>query len=298
MVSPSPPNSRRAFLHGALSLASLTVCSRLIAACGGAGADAPMTAEEALRILPTNGLPDHETGQFPNSGCPFPIRAVPRVYKVARNPEVAAALTPLDYWEFGLAINGVPFDPTGPSFRGDDTSGWLFDDVNPVAASHLGLDAQLAHLQPNGAYHYHALAPTLRDRARGKVMQLGWAADGFPIYGPTGYTDPRDPSSPLITLRSGYRLKGGRRPAGGPGGMHDGVFVEDYVWDERQGDLDQANGRFGATPEFPNGTYHYVLTDTFPYIPRFYRGTPHASFAHPHGPGLEGTPPALRDYRG
>ena len=40
------------------------------------------------------------------------------------------------------------------------------------------------------------------------------------------------------------------------------------------GDLDETNGRFGATPEFPNGTYHYVLTDAFPFIPRAWRGTP------------------------
>jgi len=50
------------------------------------------------------------------------------------------------------------------------------------------------------------------------------------------------------------------------------------------GDLDEANGRFGVTPEFPQGTYHYVLTDDFPFIPRQFKGTPDSSFFR-HGPG-------------
>lgn len=44
------------------------------------------------------------------------------------------------------------------------------------------------------------------------------------------------------------------------------------------GDLDEANGRFGVTPEFPQGTYHYVLTENFPFIPRQFKGTPDSSF--------------------
>ena len=44
------------------------------------------------------------------------------------------------------------------------------------------------------------------------------------------------------------------------------------------GDLDACNGRTGPTPEFPGGTYHYVLTETFPFIPRLWHGTPDPSF--------------------
>jgi len=38
--------------------------------------------------------------------------------------------------------------------------------------------------------------------------------------------------------------------------------------------LDECNGHFGATPEFPNGSYHYHTTDVRPYIPDCYMGTP------------------------
>jgi hypothetical protein len=38
--------------------------------------------------------------------------------------------------------------------------------------------------------------------------------------------------------------------------------------------LDECNGRFTVTPEFPNGTYAYFLTRDWPVIPRAFRGKP------------------------
>jgi glutamate synthase (ferredoxin) len=46
-----------------------------------------------------------------------------------------------------------------------------------------------------------------------------------------------------------------------------------------------ASGRFGVTPEFPEGTYHYVLTEQYPLIPRQFAGTPDASFERRGPPG-------------
>ena len=40
-----------------------------------------------------------------------------------------------------------------------------------------------------------------------------------------------------------------------------GFFVEDYVFTNK-GDLDQHNGRFCVTPDFPNGVYAYFTTVT------------------------------------
>jgi hypothetical protein len=39
-----------------------------------------------------------------------------------------------------------------------------------------------------------------------------------------------------------------------------GSFVEDYIYLNGAGDLDQYNGRFCVTPEFPKGTYAYFVT--------------------------------------
>jgi len=87
---------------------------------------------------------------------------------------------------------------------------------------------------------------------------IGWAYDGNPIYGPYGYSDPEDIDSTIRRLVSGYTLNSSKvldRPSNIP----DGFFVEDYEFTD-DGDLDNKNGRFAKTAEFPNGVYAYVAT--------------------------------------
>ena len=157
----------------------------------------------------------------------------------------------------------------------------------------LGLDAHKAHVQPNGAYHYHGLGLGLLARRKpGAMTQVGWAADGYPIYLPWAHEDSQDPQSPLVEVRPSYRLIAGARAGGdeGPGGRHDGTYVQDYEFAPGSGDLDQHNGRASVTPEFPRGTYCYFLTDAFPFVPRSFRGTPDASFQQRRGAGRRGPP--------
>jgi len=118
------------------------------------------------------------------------------------------------------------------------------------------------------------------------MLLIGYAADGFPIYAEYGHTKADDASSPLKKLRPSYNLKKGNRPKGddGPGGKYDGTFVQDYEFAKGGGDLDECNGRTGVTPEYSDGTYYYVVTDSFPFIPRFFRGTPDSSFERRMGP--------------
>src|SRR5215213_1492786 len=99
-----------------------------------------------------------------------------------------------------------------------------------------------------------------------RMTLVGWAADGYPIYAGFGYAVADDPKSPLKKLRPSYRLKSGTRPGGaeGPGGKYDGAFTADFEFVDELGDLDEFNGRTGVTPEFGEGTYYYVLTDSFP----------------------------------
>jgi hypothetical protein len=85
---------------------------------------------------------------------------------------------------------------------------------------------------------------------------IGWAYDGNPIYGPYGYSDPESIDSPIKLLQSGYVLSSiENRPAG----FDFGFFVEDHIFNG-SGDLDEYNGRFCKTPEFPEGTYAYFST--------------------------------------
>ncbi|MFT5425635.1 MAG: hypothetical protein ACI9ZT_000567 [Gammaproteobacteria bacterium] len=143
----------------------------------------------------------------------------------------------------------------------------------------LGLDKNNAHVQPNGAYHYHSIPLGIVERFdyRNQPVLLGYAADGFPIYRPYGYSNPVDRDSALIELHSGHRIKKGTRPDG-PGGRYDGTYTRDYEYVNGLGDLDQCNGRTGVTPEYPNGTYHYIITNQFPFIPRCWMGSGDSSF--------------------
>jgi len=87
-------------------------------------------------------------------------------------------------------------------------------------------------------------------------------------------------SAPLALYTFGYTTSGiGIRTV--QDGYVIGDLVQDYIWDSGIGTLDAYNGRFSVTPEYPNGTYAYFLTEdgsgipTYPYAigPRFY-GTP------------------------
>ena len=125
---------------------------------------------------------------------------------------------------------------------------------------------------------------------------LGWSFDGYPIYGPYGFNDPTSSASPVRRIRSGFRLRSITARTSLPDwalGHHAGVsaqltatqygpaisdtfpigrYVEDYEFIAGIGDLDQYNGRFTVTPEFPAGTYAYFVTidenglPAFPYI--------------------------------
>ena len=101
---------------------------------------------------------------------------------------------------------------------------------------------------------------------------IGWAFDGNPIYGPFGYSDPTNQGSPIQRMLSSYSLLTNvvynaiSNPVpsrvDGPSlaEFPSGYFVEDYEYIFDQGDLDQYNGRFCKTPDFPLGTYAYFTT--------------------------------------
>ena len=85
---------------------------------------------------------------------------------------------------------------------------------------------------------------------------VGWSYDGAPIYGPYGYTS--STGGIVRRLLPGYtaNLKSNRPPTSV---FPLGFFVEDYDY-TASGDLDENNGRFGKTPEYPDGVYAYFCT--------------------------------------
>jgi len=242
-----------------------------------AEASADITVDGDYRRIRANGYPVKPPGQFPNRGNPNSISKKNYNLKVPLVPRNTGKATSSQRAVFGIAINGVVMEPgTAEFWQNDRRSGWNYEAFG--GACNLGLDKHNAHVQPDGTYHYHGIPTGLLASSGGNSVPalLGFAADGFPIYGQYGYSDPGRKSS-MKKLESSYRVKNGTRPSG-PGGRHNGKFTEDWTYVAGAGDLDQCNGRFAATLEYPDGTYHYVLTDMFPFIPRCWMGTPDSSF--------------------
>lgn len=253
------------------------------------------------RVISSNNIPEHNVGLFGNtqgSLNPNAISAQNSNYTITNNPSIASSLTPLlsttgtvpnagPQYSFGVLLNGVELDPVAAEpfphegiMSPNANWEWNLEATNVS----IGLDCNNAHVQPNGKYHYHA-APTLfiddLHIHTDEMTLIGYAADGFPIYYKYAYETASDDNSDVIEMTSSYRLKSGEQPGDGetaPCGTYDGVYSNDYEYIEGLGTLDEANGRTGVTPEYPGGTYYYIITNEFPHIPRYFRGTPSNDF--------------------
>jgi hypothetical protein len=112
-------------------------------------------------------------------------------------------------------------------------------------------------LQYSVCGYFDRLRQSFNDDGTRVSKIIGWAYDGNPIYGPYAYPNPEIESG-IKLLTSGYSLNSSNiidRPIG----FSNGFFVEDYKY-TNSGDLDENNGRFSKTPEFPNGVYAYFAT--------------------------------------
>ena len=117
---------------------------------------------------------------------------------------------------------------------------------------------------------------------------LGFAYDGFPIYGAYAYTN-TDGTGGISRMKSSYQLKTQTTRTNGPAvnqvigtqTFFNGYFREDYEYVPHTDDpryLDSHNGRFCITPEYPSGIYCYFTTvdanhnSAYPYVvgPTFY----------------------------
>lgn len=121
---------------------------------------------------------------------------------------------------------------------------------------------------------------------------IGFAHDGYPVYGAYGYKN-ADGTGGITRIKSGYELRnitvrtqhaGNISVTTGPVVSTTyplGYFREDYEFIAHPGNedyLDEHNGRFCVTPEYPSGTYAYFATvdsnhnSAYPYLvgPTFY----------------------------
>src|SRR6266446_7252358 len=102
--------------------------------------------QETYRLITSNGLPEHPTGQFPNRNNPNTIAAQDYHFRVPAQPKVAARIQSARGAWFGVAVNGVPFEPGTAEFWDDDPdSGWVYEAKSGFI--NLGLDENNAHVQ-------------------------------------------------------------------------------------------------------------------------------------------------------
>lgn len=255
----------------------------------------------ANRIITSNSIPEHMVGRFgmgPGSLNPNAISEQNETYTISLNPSEANTFTPLlsttgagpnagPQYAFGVLLNGVELDPVAAEpFPHEGAMSpnvnweWNLEALNV----NLGLDCNSAHVQPTGKYHYHGSPILFLESLNvpiNAMTLIGYAADGFPIYYKYAYSEASNNNSSVVEMSSSYQLKSGNRGGDNmtaPCGTYDGVYSNDYEYVFGLGTLDEANGRTGITPEYPNGTYYYVITDEFPSIPRFFRGTPSNDF--------------------
>lgn len=226
--------------------------------------NATITTDGTYRYIMSNGIPNHETGTFPNSGNPNTISEQNISYRVTLNPLYTGAQTTVQVP--GVGLNGVPMEPGTAEREGNLNIEALQDTYN------LGLDYSNAHVQPTGLYHYHGVPEGYLSTVETDedFVHVGWAADGFPMY-----------VSHAGTYKPSWQLKSGTRSES-VGGTYDGTYTQDFEFISGSGDLDECNGMF------LNGNYVYVLTEEFPYISRCLNGTPDESFTK--GGGGPGPP--------
>ncbi|MEM9401233.1 MAG: YHYH protein [Pseudomonadota bacterium] len=238
--------------------------------------------DNGARNLTANGIPDHDVGEFPNPGNPNTIVEQNVSADFTLSPTETSTVTALGgpRGVTGYVLNGVKIDANTAGSCDDagncslvgNTGVWSIEALSQDTFD-FGTDQNNAHVQPDGQYHYHGMPEGFVEKRGGNsstMTLIGWAADGFPIYARYGYSVADDATSEIVEMIGSYRLLmtvSANRPD-----YPLGTFEQDWEYVEGSGDLDECNGRFGVTPEFPDGIYHYFATDTYPYFQRCVKG--------------------------
>jgi hypothetical protein len=203
----------------------------------------------SMRRILTNDLPNHTTGNFPVASSdpayshdrnPNHIAEQTLVYTLPAEPTLLAQPACLGGGPIGFLLSGVVI------FNGLDAGG-------RDAVAHEMQDSCQGHPQQESEYHYHNLTRCLPDPGTGHSNLLGYALDGFGIYGVRG-EDGRELTNADLDICHGH--------------------THAIQWD-------------GKTVVM----YHYHATREYPYTLGCFRGTPVRD--RPKGPpgNRRGPPP-------
>ena len=265
--------------------------------------------EDSRRRIYTNNFPDHSYCYNSENQMPEQTH---HDFGMDRIPSLEGEITyvvrtngrPARY--FGVAKNGVIFAPApaAPFIFEDQNTGeynwdWVLEPTNNQGSSPdlVGLDCASAHTGPQG-YHYHGNMFSYVENEVPSIsstmdvpdapLHIGWAADGFPIlyrFGP-------DKDGNVKELLPSYQVRDGLRPGDNitePCGAYNGKYTVDYAYLCGKGDLDECNGMQSmVTVQTVEGIqtfeYFYVITASFPQIPRCLMGNVSEDFDNGNEP--------------
>ncbi|MEP6796245.1 MAG: YHYH protein [Saprospiraceae bacterium] len=216
------------------------------------------------------------------------------VFKITRQP-VANSGTPVNagLGHIGVWTNGVSVFNPKDAMSYNNQNVWH---QNAVVVEGPSFDDCLGHPAPNGEYHHHLNPTCLYNDSITDVHSpiIGFAFDGFPIYGAFAYADTTGTGG-IKRMQSSYHKRnistrstlpdGSTASSSGPnvsGNFPLGYYIEDFEFIQASGDLDVHNGRFCVTPDYPQGQYCYFVTldsnliAEYPYIigPTYYGTVP------------------------
>lgn len=193
------------------------------------------------------------------------------VYKITRSPQQNTATpTTIGLGHIGVWSNGVSIFNVSDGMSYNNAGVW---NRNAYFWEGSSFDNCLGHPAPNGEYHHHVSPNCLYDINNNTNHSpiIGYAFDGFPVYGAYAFTFTNG-TGPIKRMESSYQTTTTASRASGPAVSVTypvGCFMEDYVYTAGLGDLDDRNGRFCITPEYPSGTYAYFVTLTSSLTPQF-----------------------------
>ena len=179
---------------------------------------------------------------------------------------IYTAMGNIGIWTNGVGIynakDGYYWNNNTSSF--DNGPGMADWNRNALYFEGVSFDDCVGHPDGSGSYHHHVNPPCLYDDTDNTTHSpiIGYAFDGFPIYGAYAYTNTNGTGA-IKRMETSYVLStASSRTAGPPVNSNYplGSMCEDYVYTQGAGDLDEHNGRFCITPEYPNGIYAYFVT--------------------------------------
>ena len=149
----------------------------------------------------------------------------------------------------------------------DDNNGFVFENYNRALEYGYAHVANPKSLRVRLNDNLSSLGVEPATKVHSPI--LGFAYDGNPIYGPFAHQNPLDQQSPVVRMTSSYILKPSRSFGPSTQDYPLGSFIQDYEYRHQSGSLDQNNGRFCVTPDFPEGTYAYFITINSQQVPQF-----------------------------